>query len=219
MVIHFTRAIAYAFGSVMWFISITKLPLSVVMTIGSTSTIWNILASMLFLNEKFTLPKFTAVSIGIFGSIMMIFHKMSFCITINFYLFSPILANICYAMCNVLAKKMKNENENIMTFYMLLFSLPIIGIFIGYDCSKIFHINLISLLILFQAILSVTSYYFTNKAVKFAGLIYLVPFGLVRPLIGYVVGVIFFKENINIVQILGSILIFSSCLIAAKSTE
>ncbi|UFX98432.1 DMT family transporter [Candidatus Gromoviella agglomerans] len=216
---HFLRGIVYAFATMMWFSSLKNLPIGVVTTIGASSPIWTILGSIIFLNEKFTKIKFLAVILGIVGSIIMIYEKMAFSISIDIYLFMPILANIAYAACNILARKVKTEDEYITTFYQLFFALPIIAIFFGVNLSVLCEFNCIALAILCQSIMRTISYILSTRAIKYAEVISLIPIGMIRPFIGYIIGISLFHEAISMNQVIGTITILMSVLIGAKIKE
>lgn len=211
--IHLLRAIFYTIGTILWFYSITKLPISTATTLSITSPIFSIIGSSIFLKEGINFKRWLIVITGLIGSALLVKDKILGVFYIDMYLIFPILANSCYAACNILCRKMKEEKPIVMTFYMLLFALPIIGIFFGIEWHFVYlYPQILCLFII--SILAVSAYTLTSKAYSLKSIVILIPFGFIKPILGYAIGIIFFHDKITILQTFATIIISLSVGIA-----
>lgn len=203
--IHLIRSFFYSIGTILWFYSITKLPISTCVMISAISPIFTIFASVVFLKEKCSLKRFMIIITGMFGSFLIISHHIlnTQNVQMNFYVFFPVIANIIYSFCNILSRKMKSENPVVMSFYMLLFSFPILFTFFPYVK---FSSYTSVLLIVLTGFLAALAYTLMNVAYSLKEVTLLIPFGLIKPILGCIVGMCFFNEKINYLQFLGMLI-------------
>lgn len=202
---HLLRSFFYSIGTILWFYSITKLPISTCVMISAISPIFTIFASIVFLKEKCSLKRFMIIIIGMLASLLIISHHIQNTqnLQMNVYILFPVIANIIYSFCNILSRKMKSENPVVMSFYMLLFSFPILFTFFPY--TKLTSCISISLTIL-TGFLAAFAYTLMNVAYTLKEVTLLIPFGLIKPILGCIVGICFFNEKINYLQFLGMLI-------------
>ena len=202
-------------GQYGWFLGIGLLPLAEVFALEFTVPIWTFIVAVIFLNEKITVSKICAVSLGLMG--VLIIARPGYAI-IDPASLIVLGAAFCYAVAHTCTKSLsRTESAISILFYMCIVQLPIALLcsLPGWkwpDASEWGWLLVIG-------ITALSAHYCMTKAMLFAEVTTVVAIDFFRlPLIA-LIGVLLYKEQFEISALLGGALILLGNLINLKSTS
>ncbi|MGD9276055.1 MAG: DMT family transporter [Candidatus Pacearchaeota archaeon] len=188
-----------------------------------TLPIYACILGFIFLKEKITKKQLIAISIMLSGLLAMQLTKLSLDIRIGDFL--VLGATILWAVENVISKKVMNKNESnwIVTFSRMFFGSLILFaiIFLTQKTNLIFSLTKPQLIyILFSGIflfLYVLTWYWGLKYINLSKASTIL---LLAPVVSLIFGVLWLKESVSILQLIGSILIlFGAYIIVTIKSE
>jgi drug/metabolite transporter (DMT)-like permease len=120
--LHFTRAAFHFAGQYCWALSLTLLPLAVVFSLEFTLPVFVVILAVVFLREQMTLGRLIVIILGTIGTFIILrpgaatFQPASLLV---------LVAGFCYAVFNVLTKKMTSSLSTFaIVLWMNLMQLP-----------------------------------------------------------------------------------------------
>ena len=121
--LHLARNISHFAGQYGWFVGVTLLPLAEVFALEFTMPIWAALLAVLFLNEKFTLTKFSILVMGLAGVTVIMKPGIA---SFNPASLVVLGAAFFFAVSHSTTKSLSTtEKPTTILFYMCLIQLPI----------------------------------------------------------------------------------------------
>ena len=126
------RGILFFIAFCLYFFSLTKLSLAIAVTLFFVSPFFITILSMIFLNEKIGLRRWSALIIGFIGVFLVMDPKTD---NFNIYTTFPIICAFFYALTMIIQKK-TSESDNLYSqvFHIYIFALLItlmIGLITG----------------------------------------------------------------------------------------
>lgn len=203
------RAGAASLALVLWFMSLSKMPLLQVVALRYCGPLLTILGAKIFLGEKCSWPRAFAIGIALFGALLVmkpdsLSQEGAWTGMLNSLL--PLGSTACYAVSSLLGKKQaKRDRPLTISFYLLLLSLPLLGSVAAFQWVTPLAWQWPYLLIM-GALLAGT-YIFLQYAYGVADVTYLIPVSFTRLVAGALIGIVFFQEWPALWVVVGSFII------------
>ncbi len=208
-IMHIFRAVLLSLGIAMYCFSLSKLPLSTVITVNFTIPIFTLILAFIFLKEKINRPKIIATIAGFFG--ILITSEPTSNGFASYAIIILIVSSIMFAALDIVNKKFViQEGVLTMLFYtavatLLLTSIPAM---LNWQTVTLRDMILFCLLGIGANLLL----YCILKAFEKVDVSSLAPFRYVEFLLSVVIGFIFFNEVPTLATIIGVCIITPSTL-------
>jgi drug/metabolite transporter (DMT)-like permease len=203
--LHIFRNSIHYIGNLTWIVGVSLIPLAQVFALEFSIPIWVAIFAVLFLKEKLTIGKITAISCGFLGVLVILRPGL---ITIDQGSLAVLCAAFCFATANVITKSLSKTDQPLtILFLMFIMQLPIsaIGAYFVWtspvwaDCPWI----------LLVGIMSLTAHYCMTRAITLADVTVVIPIDFMRMPIIAIIGFYLYSEPFSIWIFLGAVLIFS----------
>lgn len=196
-VLNLSRALAASMGIILWFTALSKMPIVQVVAFKYAAPIFTILAAKIFLGEKCGWARALAIGTALSGALLITGHELlegkSDWAEVGLLALFPMGASACYVASALLAKtQLKKDPPRTVCLYLLLFSLPILGLAASFEWVTPLAWQWPYLLTM-GALLTL-AYIFLQHAYVSADITYLVPMSFTRLIAGAAIGMIFFNE-------------------------
>lgn len=200
-------------GVFTWILSVQNIPLSSASTLSLTSSFFSAIGGYLFLKETASWIKHISIVLGFCGAVFIISPHFS---QGNFLYFLPLLSALCFGISSTLTRHLaKYESEWAISFYlfsaMALCALPF-GARLPHTIADFF------ILLCIGALYAMSQFLFV-RAYKYAEASYLAPFKFLKPPLHMIVGFIFFKEVLDIYDLIGFMMIALSLKLLSALTQ
>lgn len=206
--LHFFRTIIGLSAMFFTFTALKEISLSNVTIINFSKVFFIIPLAVLFFKENVSLLTFINIFIGFFGVAIIIgfdFYNLS---TSIYYLYA-LLGAFLIALVKVLIKKISIYEKSLNIQFWFSFNSCLFLIIPYYQVAN--HVKLTSLFIIILAtILGLLAQFFTIEGLRFSKSIIVMPFDFFRVIFATVIGICFFSENISLLFLVGSLMIFFS---------
>lgn len=207
--IHLIRNLSHFCGQFGWFFGIAYISLAKVFAIEFTLPVWTAILAALILKERITLPRMTAVILGIIGMLVILRPGMG---VMNTASLAVLAGAFCYGLSHTLTKKIAAHDTPLaILFYMTLIQLPI-----GFAFAVSGWVNPAPALWPWVAVVGITAlsgHFCMAKALAIAPATVVVPLDFLRlPLIA-LVGFVFYNEALDYLVLLGAVIMLAGNLI------
>jgi len=184
-------------GVFAWILSVQNIALSSASTLSLTSGFFSALGGYIFLKEETSWIKNTSIVLGFCGAVFVISPHFS---QGNLFYCLPLLSALCFGISSTLTRYLaRDESEWAISFYlfsvMALCALPF-GARLPHSITDFFILLCIGFLYAVSQFLFVRAY-------KYAEASYLAPFKFLKPPLHMIVGFFFFKEVLDIYDLIG----------------
>ncbi|WP_417532615.1 DMT family transporter [Marinobacterium stanieri] len=190
---HLIRNVAHFGGQYGWFFGLAFIPLAEVIAIEFTTPVWTALLAAIFLGERLTLPRLTALVLGITGLLVILRPGMG---AVHPAAFAVLAGAIGYSLTYIQTKSLSaTETPLCILFYMTLMQLPM-GMIPSLMDWKTPSLGSVPWIIL-VGVTAMSAHYCMTRAFKLADATVVVPMDFMRlPLIA-LVGYLFYSEVID----------------------
>lgn len=207
--LHIIRNTFHFAGQYCWFIGIGLLPLAEVFALEFTVPIWTTIIACFFLNEKITIKKVMAISMGILGVVVIVQPGIEI---INSASFIVLGSAIFYSIAHTSTKALSGtENPLTILFLMCIIQLPI-GFFLSIGQWQI-PVGSQWLWLIVIGITALSAHYCMTKAMQLIEVSSVVTMDFFRLPVIAIVGVVFYYESFEITLILGALMMLVGNLI------
>lgn len=191
-------------GVFVWILSVQNIALSSASTLSLTSGFFSALGGYIFLKEQTSWIKNTSIILGFCGAVFIISPHFS---QGNLFYFLPLLSALCFGISSTLTRYLaRDESEWAISFYlfatMSLCALPF-GARLPHSVTDFF------ILICLGAMYAISQFLFV-RAYKYAEASYLAAFKFSKPPLHMIVGLVFFKEMLDVYDLIGFTMIVLS---------
>ncbi len=203
--IHIFRNTIHYLGNLTWIIGVGLIPLAQVFSLEFSAPIWVTILAVLFLKEKLTFGKLTAIVFGFTGILVIL--RPGF-IPIDQGSVAVLCAAFCFATVHVITKSLSRTDTPLtILFLMYTMQLPIsaIGAYLFWTLPSWSDLPWILLV----GLTSLTAHYSMTRAMMLADVTVVIPIDFMRMPIIAVIGYYFYTEPFSIWVFIGAILIFS----------
>jgi len=206
------RGIAHGIAVMLWFFSMTRIPVAEVSALGFTSTIFTIIGAIIFLKEPLHRYRIVAVLFGLTGTLLILrpgFKVIE--IGTLALLASAILTSFSLLMAKHLTRN--QSNTTIIAFLSIFAMLALLPFAIATwrtpNSSEIFWL-------LMTAILATTAHYAMNKAFTLADITSLQPIMFLQLVWATLLGLLIFDEYPDLWVWLGGAVIVITATITSN---
>lgn len=213
--LHFLRNLAHFGGQFGWFYGIAHISLAKVFAIEFTLPVWTAILAALILKERLTLPRITAVTLGITGMLIILRPGLGVMNTAS----AAVLAGaVCYGLSHTLTKKIAAFDPPVtILFYMTLIQLPI-----GFSLSLSSWVTPDLALwpwVIIVGCTALSGHYCMARALAIAPATVVVPMDFLRlPLIA-IVGYLFYNEAIDLFVLTGAAVMLTGNLVNIRAEQ
>lgn len=213
------RAFAASAGLILWFTSLSKMPIFQVVAFKYAAPLFTVLGAKVFLGEKCGWARAAAIGTAIFGAFLVsgheIFYGKTTLLDLGLTALFPISASACYVASAVLGKKqVQTESPHTVCLYLFLMSLPILGAVAAFQWVTPLPWQW-PYFVAMGGFLA-AAYFFLQQAYGVADITYLVPVSFTRLIAGTLIGMFFFQEWPTLWAVAGSFLILIATLSLCK---
>ena len=128
---HFVRNLFHFTGQNLWFYAVAVVPLAQVFALEFTSPLWVAILAPLLLGERMTRVRFLAAVMGFVGILIVTRPNIQ---TFDVGLMTAAMAAICFALTNLLTKRLTRDNSIIsILFFLTTIQLGFGLLAAGYD--------------------------------------------------------------------------------------
>lgn len=202
---HLIRNLAHFGGQYGWFFGLAFIPMAEVIAIEFTAPIWTALLAALILGERLTLPRLSALLLGVTGLLLILRPGLGVAHPAAFAVLGGAFG---YALSYIQTKSLSaTETPLCILFYMTLMQLPMgmIPSLIDWKTPGLHTLPWILLV----GVTAMSAHYCMARALKLADTTVVVPMDFMRlPLIA-LVGFLFYEEMIDIYVVLGAVVMLS----------
>lgn len=191
------RAVVVSLGIILWFMALSKMSMIQVVSFKYTAPFFTLLGAKFFLKEQCGWRRGIAIFIALIGAILVtgneFFSGKLEWTDFSILLLLPLTATACHALSAIFGKKQaKSESPQIISLYLLLLTLPILGV------ASIFEwVTPLTWqwpwLIMMGGLLA-CAYIFLSQAYVISDITYLIPVSFTRLVAAALIGIVFFSE-------------------------
>tara|TARA_B110000008_G_scaffold274671_1_gene310804 strand:+ start:549 stop:1421 length:873 start_codon:yes stop_codon:yes gene_type:complete len=206
--LHLTRNITHFTGQNLWFFAVTAITLPQLFAFEFSVPIWVALFAPIFLSEKLTKRRLFAALIGFLG-ILIVARPDNIGFTPG--MIAAALCAICFTGTGIATKLLTRTQSITCILFWLTLMQAILGIICaGYDFDITFP-SLSSLpWVILIGIAGLVAHFCITKALQLADAIVVYPMDFVRLPLATAVGVLFYKEPIQILVFVGAAIILGA---------
>ncbi len=213
--LHLARNTAHFIAQYGWFYGIAFLPLAQVFAIEFTLPVWSAIFAVLILHERLTLPRTTAVILGLTGMLIILRPGLG---EVNTAALVVLFSAVCLGLAHTLTKTIVvHDAPATILFYMSLIQLPL-GL-----CFSVHNWHTPDLMrmpwILVVGISSLTAHFCMAKALELSRATVVIPIDFLRlPLIA-LVGALVYQEPLDGYLFIGAAVMLSGNLINIRAEQ
>lgn len=190
---HLIRNVAHFGGQYGWFFGLAFIPLAEVIAIEFTTPVWTALLAAMFLGERLTLPRLTALVLGITGLLVILRPGMG---AVHPAAFAVLAGAIGYSLTYIQTKSLSStETPLCILFYMTLMQLPM-GMIPSLMDWKTPSLGSVPWIVL-VGVTAMSAHYCMTRAFKLADATVVVPMDFMRLPLVALVGYLFYSEVID----------------------
>ena len=206
--LHLTRNITHFTGQNLWFFAVTAITLPQLFAFEFSVPIWVALFAPIFLSEKLTKRRLFAALIGFLG-ILIVARPDNIGFTPG--MIAAALCAICFTGTGIATKLLTRTQSITCILFWLTLMQAVLGIICaGYDFDITFP-SLSSLpWVILIGIAGLVAHFCITKALQLADAIVVYPMDFVRLPLATAVGVLFYKEPIQILVFVGAAIILGA---------
>jgi len=213
------RACASSMGIVLWFTGLSKMPIVQVVAFKYAAPFFTVLGAKIFLGEKCGWARAIAIGTAISGALLITGHEFfegtAHWTEVGFLALFPMGASACLVTSTVLGKKqIQKDTPQTVCLYLLLFSLPVLGLASSFQWISPLAWQWPYLMIMGGFLAG--AFIFLQNAYVVADVTYLVPMSFTRLIAGAALGMIFFNEWPTLWTFLGSFCILIATVSLCK---
>lgn len=122
------RIILSAIGVILWYISLSYLPLAQAVALMFLGPLITVLGAKLFLKESISKERSLAILVGFIGG-GIVSHTTFLPGTLSFFAFLPILAATCFSGATLMVRRLAiKDSPQLIVTYLLVFMVPVLFI-------------------------------------------------------------------------------------------
>lgn len=192
MGLHAFRIAVSACGVVLWFISLTFLPLAEAVGLMFLGPLITTLGAWFFLKEKIGLERGLAITVGFVGG-GIITHQSFHWDSLSLLAFLPVCAAACFSGATLMVRKLaQDDSAHLIVTYLLIFMAPVLLVpsflygFLPYTWQWPW--------LLAMGMLAASAHLCLCKAYETVEVSYLIPYGFTKWFASALIGLVAFSE-------------------------
>lgn len=213
---HLMRNLTHYSAQFCWFLAISLIPLAEVISIEFTMPIWTAILAAIFLGERLTPRRITAVALGFAGILVIIQPGLS---PVGLGQIAALYAAIVFAVSVIMTKSLtRTEDSLTIVFYMFLLQgliglVPALNVWVWPSADKWPWLLALGLA-------GTASHFCLSKAIATADTGIVIPMDFLRVPLTAVLGWLLYAEGISVWLVLGAgfILLANTLNLRSRST-
>ena len=218
MLVGFINGVLFNF---LYFYTIVHSRASIAVVLLYTSPVFVIILAGIFFKEKITKNKFIALVLTVAGCVFVTGVLGEGYTPPPAAILTGVLTGLAYALNNILTSAAVKRNDPLtVTLYTLVFSFMFLIPFSGMkSLTALCRANPMILAVAFLMCLvtAVLAQYFFSVGLKLIESGKAAIYGATEPIVGSLVGIIIFREESNLMKIIGIIMVIAAILLIGKS--
>lgn len=222
--LHSLRIITAVAGVISLYYAFSYMPMAQAVALQFTGPIFAVLGAKLYLKERMGLYRIMGVFLGLAGAFIITRPDRALLLPSSYYswlFILPLLSALSFAVVKILNRELslRGESAQLLTTYLLFFMIPASAL---PACAKWVTPDLISLILLLTlGILGSLAHYSMAKALSYADVTFLTPFGFARIIFTALLGYLLYAElpSNNNVWVGFSIIMISTIFITLGERE
>jgi drug/metabolite transporter (DMT)-like permease len=197
---HMMRNLTHYSAQFCWFLAISLIPLAEVISIEFTMPLWTAILAAIFLGERLTLRRITAVALGFAGILVIIQPGLS---PVGLGQIAALYAAIVFAVSIIMTKSLtRTEDSLTIVFYMFLLQgliglLPALNVWVWPSADKWPWLLALGLA-------GTASHFCLSQAIATADTGIVIPMDFLRVPLTAVLGWLLYAEGISVWLVLGA---------------
>ncbi|PCJ07626.1 MAG: EamA family transporter [Rhodobacteraceae bacterium] len=218
--IHLIRNAAHFTGQNLWFFAVTMIPLAQVFALEFTSPLWVVMLSPLILGEALTRPRVQAAVLGFVGILIVARPSPE---TMNIGIITAASSAIFFALTIMFTKRLTRDESIASILFWLTAMQLVMGVTMaGWDGDIAIPDQTTMPWLLLIAFAGLTAHFCMTNALAVAPATVVVPIDFTRLPVIALLGMLIYKEPLDIWVLCGAIVIFMANymnIMDAKTTK
>lgn len=203
--IHFVRNVSHLIAQYAWIVALAAIPMAEVFALEFTGPVWTVIIASVLLGEKINRYRVLTLVLGFIGVLIILRPGFR---DPDPILFLVIFSALCFALANVLTKKLVKQNSPLnIIFYMTVvqFSLTLIPSLADWVVPDTREWILIGIM----GVTSISAHYCFARAFACADAMVVIPMDFLRLPLAGIMGWVLYQENIDLFVVAGALVMFS----------
>lgn len=220
------RILSAVIGLYLWYLAIHFLPLVQAVALAFTGPIFTLIGATLYLKEKLTKSRLTAISLGLIGAFIICrpdkpFFDDTITLIWSAAILFPLLSAIGFAFAKISGRQLAANGESATTMTaFLMFFIPPLTFVLGYFLTDWVTPTLSQITIsICLGALAVIAQLAMARSFALAEITFLAPFGFMRLLLTAFFGFLWFNEIPDQSVIIGTIIITASVMLLSRDKQ
>lgn len=204
-VTHLVRNISHLVAQYAWFVALAAIPIAEVFALEFTGPVWTVLIASILLGEKINRYRIFTLVAGLVG--VLIILRPGFA-NPDPAMFLVIFSALCFALANVLTKKLVPDNPPLsIIFYMtviqfLITLVPTWMAWVSPDAREWCWLGL-------MGVVSITAHFSFARAFAHADAMVVIPMDFLRLPLAAIMGWLLYEEVLDVFVVIGALIMFS----------
>lgn len=203
--LHIIRSVSHLAAQFAWIFGLASIPMTEVFALEFTGPVWTVIIAALLLGEKINRYRILTLCLGFVGVLIILRPGFR---DPDPAMFIVILSAICFALANVLTKKLVANNSPLnIIFYVTViqFAMTVVPAWrVWVEPEMVEWIWMVVM-----GIVSVTAHYSFARAFYFADAMVVIPMDFLRLPLAGIVGWVLYNEGLDPFVIVGALIMFA----------
>ena len=203
--LHFVRSISHLAAQFAWIFGLASIPMTEVFALEFTGPVWTVIIAALLLGEKINRYRILTLVLGFAGVLIILrpgFREP------DPAMFIVIVSAMCFALANVLTKKLVANNSPLnIIFYVTVIQFAITVIPAWSEWVEPVLVEWLWMVVM--GIVSVTAHYSFARAFAYADAMVVIPMDFLRLPLAGIIGWVLYNEGIDPFVVAGALIMFA----------
>jgi len=202
---HGLRAISHLVAQYAWIFGLASIPMTEVFSLEFTGPVWSVIIASVLLGEKINRFRILTLLLGIVGVIVILRPGFR---DPDPAMFIVIFSALCFALANVLTKKLVADNTPLnIIFYVtaIQFLITVIPTAFIWVTPNLREWGLMALM----GVVSITAHYSFARAFSYADAMIVIPMDFLRLPLAAIIGWVLYREGLDIFVVIGALIMFT----------
>ncbi len=206
---HLVRSISHLIAQYAWIFGLASIPMAEVFALEFSGPVWSVIIASVLLGEKINRFRILTLVLGIIGVLTILRPGFR---NPDPAMFIVIFSAVCFALANVLTKKLVVNNSPLsIIFYVTVIQfmitvIPTLAIWVIPDTRE-------WLWMVVMGVVAITAHYCFARAFSYADAMVVIPMDFLRLPLAGIMGWLLYQESMDVFVILGALIMFSGNLI------
>ena len=204
-VLHIIRSVSHLAAQFAWIFGLASIPMTEVFALEFTGPVWTVIIAALLLGEKINRYRILTLCLGLVGVLIILRPGFR---DPNPAMFIVILSALCFALANVLTKKLVANNSPLnIIFYVTAIQFLITVIPASFNWAQPVFIEWFWMVVM--GVVSITAHYCFAKAFSHADAMVVIPMDFLRLPLAGIIGWLLYQEGLDPFVLAGALIMFT----------